>query len=461
MSDNKILANVKSIYLVGIGGIGMTGLAFLLKEKGLTVKGSDIQDGYTVKMLRDAGIEVFIGHKKENLPQELDMVAYSSAIKDDNPEIIEAKARKLTMLRRGELLGLLSWDRKTIAVAGSHGKTTTSAFIGYLLTALGSQPTVFVGGVPLNYEKNAWWGKDYFVIETDESDGSFLYYNPWVSVITNIDKEHLDHYKNFEILKESFLKFAYQTKGLVIGCGDDPSVRHIISQVNGVSYGFEPENKFSASNIGFDGTYTTFSLLIDNEFKSHVKIPLLGSHNVLNSLAVFAFFNYLGEDFSVIIDLMRNFKGTRRRFQIKAQVAGVTFVDDYAHHPTEIQAVLKAAHSLSPKRVVAVFQPHRFSRVKALHDEFSNCFKYADLAIVTDIYSASETPIEGISGKLLFEEIDRLFPGKARYIAKEQLVEEVPLVLEEGDIVLGLGAGDINSIMENIVGEFKKNKVNV
>ncbi|MDP2922924.1 MAG: UDP-N-acetylmuramate--L-alanine ligase [Candidatus Omnitrophota bacterium] len=467
---DKILSGVKNIHLIGIGGIGVSGLALLLKDKGYTVKGSDIQDTYNTKMLKEAGIEVYIGHKSENISPDTGLVCYSSAVKSDNPEILEAVKRGITILARGKLLGLLTFDKKTIAVSGSHGKTTTTALSGYLLTALGYKPTVFVGGLPLNYERNAWWGEEYFVIETDESDGSFLCYNPWVSIITNIDHEHLDYHKDMESLKKSFLQFAYQTKGLVIGCADDPSVNDILSKVNGLSYGFSERNRISGENISFEAGphlldqerimgFTCFDFLIDKKFVSRVKVPLLGIHNVLNTMAVLSFFSYLGEDLAKVIELLKYFKGTKRRFQIKKKVAGVTFIDDYAHHPTEINAVIKAARYLNPRRVFVIFQPHRFSRVKSLYKEFSHCFSCADELILTDIYSASEKEIEGVNSEFLLGEIKKIFQGNVRYICREKIAAEVSLSLEEGDVVLGLGAGDINAIMDGIIHEFKNSRV--
>jgi UDP-N-acetylmuramate--alanine ligase len=316
-----------------------------------------------------------------------------------------------------------------------------------------------VGGLPLGRERNAWWGEGYFVIETDESDASFLYYNPWVSIITNIDYEHLDHYKDIENLKKGFLQFAYQTKDLVIGCGDDPFVKEVLHKTGGLSYGFGVDNKIKGANFFFDGESTCFDLIIDNKIIKQVKILLLGQHNILNTLAVLSFLFYLGQDLEKATPLLRDFKGTKRRFQIKKKVGGITFVDDYAHHPTEIAAVLGAAHTLNYKRVFVIVQPHRFSRVQALHKEFSQCFSFADELVVTDIYSASEREINGISGKFLFEEIKKNFSGNIRYIPKDKLIQEIPYSLKEGDLVLGLGAGDINTLMERIANEFEKNRV--
>jgi len=456
---DKVLSAIKNIHLVGIGGIGMSGLALLLKEKGFNVKGSDVEDSDITKMLRDRGIDVSVGHKKENITADTHLVCYSSAIKDDNPEIQEAKKRDLSILQRGKLLGLISWDKKTIAVSGSHGKTTTSSLIGFLLTSLGFKPTVFVGGIPLNYKYNAWWGNEYFVIEADESDGSFLYYNPWVSIITNIDHEHLDYYKNIETLKENFLQFAYQTKGLTIGCGDDPFVYEIIKKAKGISYGTGAHNKIRAKNFYYDGEFSCFDFFIDDKFLKQVKIPLLGKHNALNTLAVLSFFNYMDEDMNKVIDALRYFKGTKRRFQIKKKIGDITFVDDYAHHPTEIDAVLKAARYLNPKRLVVIFQPHRYSRVENLYKDFTGCFTHADELVVTDIYAASESNAKKIDIKSLTKEIQGNFKGNVTHIPKDKLVNEVPLRLKDGDLVLGLGAGDINNLMDGIINELEAGRI--
>jgi len=456
---DKVLSTIKNIHLIGIGGIGMSGLALLLREKGFNVAGSDVVESYITKMLKERGIKIYIGHRQENVAKDTHLVCYSSAIKEDNPEMQEAKTRDLSILQRGKLLGLISWDKKTIAISGSHGKTTTSSLIGFLLTSLGFKPTVFVGGIPLNYKYNAWWGNEYFVIEADESDGSFLYYNPWVSIITNIDYEHLDYYKNIETLKGNFLQFAYQTRALAIGCGDDPFVYEIIKKAKGVSYGMGAHNKLRAEDFHYDGQFSCFNFFIDDKLVREVKIPLLGKHNALNTLAVLSFFNYLNEDLNKVIDALKYFKGTKRRFQIKKKIGSITFVDDYAHHPTEIDAVLKAARYLDPKRLFVIFQPHRYSRVENLRKDFARCFTQADELVVTDIYAASEPNTKKIDAQSLSKEIQNNFKGTVTHIPKEKLISEIPLRLKEGDLVMGIGAGDINSIMDGIINEFETNKI--
>ncbi|MBU2436239.1 MAG: UDP-N-acetylmuramate--L-alanine ligase [Candidatus Omnitrophica bacterium] len=459
-SAKCLLSNgVKNIYLVGIGGIGMSGLALLLKNRGFNVKGSDIKENNAVRMLQKEGIEVFIGHRPEQISLDTHLLSYSSAVGKDNVELLEAEKKGIPVLKRGKLLEYLCRDKKAIAVGGSHGKTTTTALLSYLLNSLGYEPAVFVGGLPLNYSCNARWGKDHFVIETDESDGSFLEFFPWVSIITNIDYEHLEYYRTIERLEESFLQFAYQTKEKVLGCADDPIVKNVLAKVNGLSFGWGKENKIRGVNFSFTGGSSCFELFINDKFAGSVKIPLLGEYNCLNALAVLAFFYYLGEDLEKVIGSLKNFKGTQRRFQVKEIFRGVTFVDDYAHHPTEIEAVLKAAQSLAPKRLFVIFQPHRFSRVKLLSEKFSRCFQKTTELIITDIYSACEKEIEGIDENFLYSQIKKNFSGRIRYIPKDKLESVVPLCLKEGDLVLGLGAGDINILMENIVHEFKSNSI--
>jgi UDP-N-acetylmuramate--alanine ligase len=452
----EVLSEVKKIHLVGICGSGMSGLALILKDKGFEVSGSDAKSNPTAKILEDNGVKVFIGHQSQQVASDVNLLGFSSAVSENNPEIQEAKRRGINILKRGKLLAGLSKNKKTIAVAGSHGKTTTTSLLSYILTCLGYQPTVFVGGLPLNYSKGAWLGGDYFVIETDESDGSFLEFDPEISLITNIDREHLDYYKTFDNLKKSFLKFALKTSRKVIGWGDDIYVSEIIGKVGGLSFGWNQNNLIRGTNFRVKGNSNSFDLEIEKEFVISVETPLLGRYNCLNTLAVLAFFYQLGEDLNKVNKILKDFKGTKRRFQVKAEIGEVTFIDDYAHHPSEIKAVLGAAKLLNPKRIVAIVQPHRFSRVKLLIDDFPEAFVDADCLVVTDIYAASEDPSGGINSKSFFEAIKRRFSGKIEYIPKARLAQEVPLSLEKGDLVLGLGAGDINILIQEIIDEFKR-----
>ncbi len=445
-----LLSKVRNIYLVGIGGIGMSGLALLLKERGFHVKGSDQKESANVKMLRSQGIEVFIGHREGQVSGDTDILGYSSAIGEENPEIIQAKKRGVNIFQRAKLLAALCQGKKAIVISGSHGKTTTTSLLGHLLTALDYKPAVFIGGLPLNYSRGAWWGEDYFIIEADESDGSFLEFNPWVSIITNIDSEHLDYYGGIESLRKSFLEFTQNTRDKVIGWGDQPYSAELICKAGGISFGWEKENLVRGVNFKFERGFSCFDLYIKGKFISSVKTPLIGKYNCLNTLAALAFFYHIGEDLEKVKQALLSFKGTRRRLEVKGKIRGVTFIDDYAHHPAEIKAVLSAVRLLNPKRLFVIFQPHRFSRVNSLKEEFARCFSGADHLVISDIYSASEENTFGVSAQELAEKIGKNLSVKVEYVPKDKLIANIPLDLEEGDFVLGLGAGDINSIMEEI-----------
>jgi len=452
------LTDTRKIYLVGIGGVGMSGLALLLHDQGYKVSGCDQRVSANTRFLEQEGIEVFIGHDRRNLDSEVDLLVYSSAVNSDNPEIKEAEHRNIRIVKRGELLAELALAKQTIAVAGSHGKTTTTALLSYTLTVLGHKPTVFMGGLPLNYSRGAWWGDDYFVIETDESDGSFLHLRPQISVLTNIDREHLDHYQTYENLERSFQQFAANTTQMVFAWGDQPLLLDIVRGKKGVSFGWGQHNRVRGSNFRYDGSFSCFDIFIQQKHLLTAKVPLLGKHNCLNVLAVFAILDYLGQDLKKANKSLVNFKGTQRRFQIQASVRGVVFVDDYAHHPTEIQTVIEAACLLQPKRLLVVMQPHRFSRLKLLHREFCRCFQGADLVVITDIYSANEDVLEGVHAQALFHEAKKHFSGTMEYVPTGRLVKELPAYFQEGDLVLALGAGDINAIMRQVIDEFKKRR---
>ena len=451
-----LLSKIKRIHLVGIGGAGMSALAILLKEKGFILSGSDIKESAYLKKLKEEGIKIFLGHRKKNL-EKAELVCVSSAIKADNVEVKEAEKRGIPVLKRAELLSLLALNKRVIAVGGAHGKTTTTAFLAYLLESLGYKPSVFVGGELINYARSAWWGGDFFVIETDESDGSFLKIIPSVAIITNIDKEHLDFYKEEKTLIEKFSQFASSAKEITIGWGDSPFLRNILKNIsNSLSYGFSPDNDIQAKNIILTPQATIFDLKVkEKEFK-RIRISLLGEHNLLNTLACLAFFYYLGEDLNRVIDKLEDFKSTKRRFQIKKIVKNVMFVDDYAHHPTEIEATLKTAKLFNPKRLVVIFEPHRFSRIKLLQDKFLNCFSLADVLIVTDIYSASEEKPQDFDEYAFFHSLKISFNKEFFYFPKDTLIEKVVSLLEENDLVIGLGAGDISLLLDGIIEKFER-----
>lgn len=453
-----ILTDIKKIYLVGIGGVGMSGLALLLHDRGYSVSGCDQRPSSNTALLEQEGIKISIGHDARNLEADVDLLVYSSAISADNPEIKEAQRRNIRIIKRGELLAQLSLAKQTIAVAGSHGKTTTTALMSYALAVLGYKPTVFVGGLPLNYSRGAWWGDDYFVIETDESDGSFLHLRPQMSILTNVDREHLDYYKNYENLEHSFRQFAANTTQMVFVWGDQPLLFDIARDEKAVTFGWGRDNHVQGGNFCYDGLFSCFDLFIRQKYVFTVKIPLIGEHNCLNTLAMFSVLDYLGQDLKKVNQNLSNFKGTKRRFQVQDKVAGVVFVDDYAHHPTEIQAVIAAARLLKPKRLFVIVQPHRFSRLKLLHKEFCACLRGADLVVITDIYGASEQALAGVHAQAFFHEAKKNFSGTMEYIPNDLLVKELPAYFQQGDLVLALGAGDINNTLQQVINEFKKRR---
>ncbi|MCF7886915.1 MAG: UDP-N-acetylmuramate--L-alanine ligase [Candidatus Omnitrophica bacterium] len=454
----NLLSKVKKIHLIGIGGIGMSGLALLLQDKGFLVQGSDICKTAKTGILEKRRIKVYFGHKRTNIDPKVDLICYSSAVGLNNSELKEAKNKKIGIIKRGKLLAFLCKDTKTIAVAGSHGKTTIVSLLSYLFKKMGYTPTVFVGGLPVDGSLPASWGRDYSIIETDESDGTFLDYEPYLSIITNIDKEHLGYYGNFTNLKKSFLSFAKKTKKKVFGFGGQKEVKEIIDKVKGVPFGVGPDCNLSAKNIRSNKRFSYFDLYKRDNLLLSVKSPLLGRHNSYNVVAALAIFDYLGLNLEKIKNYLVNFKGTQRRFQIKTNVCGVTFIDDYAHHPTEIKATLETARAIPAKRIVAILQPHRPSRVKSLFQKFSLCLKQADLVIVTDTYQASEPYLEGVDGLKLVKAIKNQGQKNIIYINKNKLELKVPEMIKKGDLVVCLGAGDINKKLEKIIYEFKKNK---
>ena len=464
MANNKhqimeeIIPKGGHVHLIGIGGVGMSGLALLLKEKGYTVSGSDLKESYYLAKVRQAGVKVKIGHCRDNA-SGADLVCYSSAVKDDNPELVFARDQGIALIGRGSLLAALSRDKKVIAVSGSHGKTTTSALLTFLLSSCGYEPAAFIGAQPCNYEQAAWWGNDFFVIEADESDGSFLSYSPWVAIVTNIDKEHMDFYKTEQKLTEMFSCFFSSAQELAIAWGDLPQMRSLLRDRPFLTYGFEPHNQVRAGNVRVCGKYTLFDLRAGETLYRDIKIMLPGEHNVLNACAALSFFYHIKEDLNKVISFLAEFKSTKRRFQRKGSCRGIDFVDDYAHHPTEIKATLKAAAALNPERIVALFQPHRFSRVSALQQEFSLSFADADLLVLTDVYAASEVRPDDFDEEKFRKEIKNKFSGQFEYIPKHRLAAEVPLLLHEGDLVIGLGAGDINTVLDEIFREYQKSGI--
>ena len=445
--------DIGTIHFVGIGGIGMSGIAEVMHQLGYKVQGSDQSDSYVVEKLRKQGIPVTIGHKADNLGDAA-VVVCSTAIKETNPEFQAAAERRLPRVRRAEMLAELMRMQKTVAVAGTHGKTTTTSMIAALLDSGGVDPTVINGGIINRYGSNARLGKsDWWVIEADESDGSFLRLDGTIAVVTNIDPEHLEHYGSFDRVKDAFVEFIENVPfyGLAVLCVDHPEVQNIIGRIRDrriVTYGFSALADVRADNVTPVPGGTRFDALIlgkDGERRSvAVHIPIPGRHNVQNALAAIAVALELGISDETIVAGFERFEGVKRRFTKVGEADGAIVIDDYAHHPTEIRAVLAAAREGAKERVIAVMQPHRYTRLQSLMDEFQNAFNDADVVFVTPVYPAGEEPIEGVDAAALVEGLRAHGHRMVRTVDNiDELCRELRDLAADGDMIICMGAGDI------------------
>jgi UDP-N-acetylmuramate--alanine ligase len=445
--------DIGTIHFVGIGGIGMSGIAEVMHQLGYKVQGSDVAEGYVVEKLRKEGIPVAIGHSRDNLG-DATVVVCSTAIKDSNPEIQAAAERRLPRVRRAEMLAELMRMQKTVAVAGTHGKTTTTSMVAALLDSGGLDPTVINGGIINRYGSNARLGKsEWWVIEADESDGSFLRLDGTIAVVTNIDPEHLEHYGTFEKVKDAFVEFVENVPfyGLAVLCVDHPEVQNIIGRIRDrriVTYGFSALADVRADNVTPVAGGTKFdAVILDREGERRtvsVHVPIPGRHNVQNALAAIAVALELGISDEAIVAGFERFEGVKRRFTKVGEADGAIIVDDYAHHPTEIRAVLAAAREGAQGRVIAVMQPHRYTRLQSLMDEFQNAFNDADVVYVTPVYPAGEEPIEGVDSNALVDGLRAHGHRMVRTVADQnELCQELRDLAADGDMVICMGAGDI------------------
>jgi UDP-N-acetylmuramate--alanine ligase len=445
--------DIGTIHFVGIGGIGMSGIAEVMHALGYKVQGSDVSESYVVEKLRKTGIPVTIGHSPDNLGDAA-VVVCSTAIKDGNPEMSAAAERRLPRVRRAEMLAELMRMQKTVAVAGTHGKTTTTSMIAALLDSGGVDPTVINGGIINRYGSNARLGKsDWWVIEADESDGSFLRLDGTIAVVTNIDPEHLEHYGTFDRVKDSFVEFIENVPfyGLAVLCVDHPEVQNIIGRIRDrriVTYGFSALADVRAENVSAVPGGSEFDALIlgrDGDRRAvHVKMPIPGRHNVQNALAAIAVALELGISDDAIVAGFERFEGVKRRFTKVGEADEAVIIDDYAHHPTEIRAVLSAAREGAQGRVIAVMQPHRYTRLQSLMEEFQNAFNDADVVFVTPVYAAGEEPIEGVDANALVEGLRAHGHRMVRTVADlDELCRELRDLAADGDMVICMGAGDI------------------
>jgi UDP-N-acetylmuramate--alanine ligase len=454
----KLPTQLGSIHFVGIGGIGMSGIAEVLLNHGYQVQGSDLKPSKITERLERLGARIFIGQKAENL-EGAEVVVISSAIKPGNPELYSARLRGLPVVRRAEMLAELMRLRSNIAVAGTHGKTTTTTLVATLLDAGGVDPTVINGGVIHAYGSNARVGQgDWMVVEADESDGTFNRLPATIAIVTNIDPEHMEHWGTEENLHRGFLDFVSNIPfyGLAVCCTDDPDVQALVGKITDrrvTTFGFNAQADVRAMNLTYKGGIAHFDIALQPEGQviEGCTLPMPGDHNVSNALAAVAVARHLGMKSAEIRDALANFKGVNRRFTRVGEVGGVTVIDDYGHHPVEIAAVLRAARQASEGRVIAVHQPHRYTRLHTLFDDFCGCFNDADVVGIADVYAAGEDPIEGASRDDLVAGLIRHGHRHACAVTSEDDLER--LVREQarpGDMVVCLGAGTISTWAHNL-----------
>ncbi len=451
IQTQPVFGRTKQIHMVGIGGIGMSGIAEILLLRGYGVTGSDSNLSDTTERLEELGAKIFKGHSASNI-EGADVVVYTSAVKaDENEETKAALAAQIPVIKRSEMLAELMRMKYGIGIAGTHGKTTTTTLAGHVVQDGNFDPTIIVGGRVHSFDKtNAVVGKgDIVIVEADEFDRTFLRLSPSLAVITNIEAEHLDIYEDLEDVKEAFIEFANKVPfyGAVIVCLDDPNVRSILPDIERrtITYGFTPQAEVRAVNVGQKGFRSTFTVLYQEEPIGDIALMAPGDHNIKNALAAVAIGLELGMEFEDIKKGLERFKGVFRRFQPKMDEKNILVIDDYAHHPTEVQATIKAARrGWEDRRIVAVFQPHLYSRTQEMYQEFGLSFFDAEVLVVTDIYPSREKPIEGVTGKLIADSAKTYGHRDVHYVRdKRDLPSRLTGIIEDGDIVITMGAGDI------------------
>ncbi len=460
--------SIGTIHLVGIGGIGMSGIAEILHNLGYEVQGSDIAEGVNVRRLRELGIPVAIGHSDQNIGKA-EVVVVSTAVKPDNPEVVAARTRLVPVVRRAEMLAELMRLKWSIAVGGTHGKTTTTSMIAAILDAAGFDPTVIIGGILNAYGTNARLGAgDWMVVEADESDGTFTKLPATIAVVTNIDAEHLDFYGDFGALRRAFEAFVENLPfyGFAALCIDHPEVQALIPRVSDrkvVTYGMSPQADVRASNVSLDAGGAEFDVVIADRDEGQerviegMRLPMLGEYNVQNALAAIAVAHELAVDDDILRRSLSEFAGVARRFTKTGEVHGITVIDDYAHHPVEISAVLKGARAVCKGAVIAIVQPHRYTRLQSLFEGFCTCFNDAQTVIVADVYPAGETPIEGIDRDALIEGLRTHGHRDVMALeAPEDLTAMIADIAQPGDMVIFLGAGTITNWAKHLPEELER-----
>jgi UDP-N-acetylmuramate--alanine ligase len=445
-----VFSSIKKIHFVGIGGIGMSGIAEILIDQGFTVSGSDRAASDNTERMKELGAKVYIGHEASNIDSDVDVLVYSSAVAPDNPEILQAQSRKIPVIRRAEMLAEVMRLRYGIGIAGTHGKTTTTSMIGLVLIEGGIDPTVIVGGRLRGLAgSNARLGRgEFIVVEADEFDRSFLSITPTIAVLTTLETDHLDCYRDLEDIKSAFIQFAGKVPfyGFVVLCLDEPALQDIMPKLKKkiLTYGLNGQADIQAVEIVHRNNTSKFLVLYAGKELGDVELQIPGKHNVQNALAAIAVGLQLGVPFSKIKAGIEKFTGVFRRWEVKAEVDGITVIDDYAHHPTEIKATLAGAKSGWRRRVVCVFQPHLYSRTRDFYDEFGRSFFNADMLIVTDVYPAREEPIQGITGELIVNAAREFGHKNVLYVPEKKDVPAVLMKIKQpGDMIITMGAGDI------------------
>jgi len=445
------------VHFVGIGGIGMSGIAEVLLTLGFPVSGSDLAASETTERLVGLGATIALGHHADRVGPDVEVVVISSAVKFSNPEVVRARELGIPVIPRAEMLAELMHMKYGLAVAGTHGKTTTTSLLGHVLAEAGLDPTLVIGGKVRGLGTNARLGQGSpLVAEADESDGSFLLLTPTLAIVTNIDPEHLDHYGTVERMHDAYLQFINRVPfyGLAVLCIDSVAVRALLPVVRKryVTYGFAADAELQAVQPRVTREGTRFDVLERGRWLGEVRLQMPGRHNAQNALAVTAAARELGLTFDATATALASFQGIHRRFEVKGEVGGVTVVDDYGHHPQEIMATLRAAREGYGQRVIAVFQPHRYTRTRDLFESFLAAFDDADLLVLTDIYPAGEDPIDGVTGEALYEALRRRGHVDVRFVrSREAIVAELLPHLRGGDLVLTLGAGDVHRVCEPLL----------
>ncbi len=457
-----MFSSIKKLHFVGIGGIGMSGIAEILIDEGFSITGSDRAASDNTERLESLGAKVYIGHDAKNLEPEVDVLVYSSAVAPDNPEVIEARQRKIPVIRRAEMLAEVMRLRYGIGIAGTHGKTTTTSMVSLILMEGGIDPTVIVGGRLHGLAgSNARLGKgEFIVVEADEFDRSFLSITPTIAVLTTLETDHLDCYRDLEDIKSAFIQFAQKVPfyGFVVLCLDEPALQDIMPKIKKkiITYGLNGQADLQAVDIVHKKNVSRFLVVREGQDLGEIELQIPGKHNVQNALAAIAVGLELAVPFEKVKAGIEKFTGVFRRWEVKAEVDGITVIDDYAHHPTEIRATLAGAKAGWRRRVIGVFQPHLYSRTRDFYDDFGRAFSNADVLVVTDVYPAREEPIQGVTGELIVNAAKQYGHKQVHYVPdKKNLPVFLRSIVRKGDIVITMGAGDIWKFGEEFIKKLK------